>query len=263
MTLSFINDEYSENISECIHFCKKHNVHHIELRKINAQNILNIKDIDIEKIALLLSKNNIRVSCIASPFLKWDRKNNQTSSDFNFYKHKDDVYYLNKLIQIADIFSTNNIRIFSYIKSTDFDMSNFVDYLKRVDEFLEQKNKNFLLENEPICNISHIHHLYTLFHENKFKHIFPLIDLGNAYFLEEAIDRNELEFLKKSCFYYHIKDFNGEQKCYVPLGKGNINFFDLVIKKMRKDSFLSLETHTKKKEDVEISLNELRRITNA
>ncbi len=263
MTLSFINDEYSEDILECIHFCKKHNLHNIELRKINGQNILNIKDTDIKRIALLLNENNIRVSCIASPFLKWDKKNNQTLSDFSFYKYEDDAYYLNKLIQIANIFSTSNIRIFSYIKSTDFDMSNFVDYLKRVDKFLEQKNKNFLLENEPVCNVSHIHHLYTLFNENKFKHIFPLIDLGNAYFSKENINKDELEFLKTICFYYHIKDFNGEQKCYVLLGKGDINFFDLVIKKMRKDSFLSLETHTKKKEDVEISLNELRRITNA
>lgn len=257
MKISFINDEFSEDIDECIDFCSAFNIEYIELRKISGNNIANISSQEIINIKNKLSKHNIHVSCIASPFLKW--KQNEASSEFGFKKLNDDNHYLTKLQNFAEILDAPNIRIFSYLKDTNFNINSFSKYLLYLDKQMEISNKKLLLENEPVCNISTISALYNIFLRNNFQHIEPLIDLGNAFSVHENINNTELNTLIEKCNYYHIKDYSKRRNNFITLGEGDIKFKQILRHKMAKENiFLSLETHTKKTLDVQNSLLMLR-----
>jgi sugar phosphate isomerase/epimerase len=259
MKISFINDEFSDDIYQCIDFCHKNKIEYIELRKINGTNIANLTAAEISNIAKVLKQNKINVSCIASPFLKWNLSGD-ANNDFNFKKSHSDQEYLDFLQDVAVEFGTQNIRIFSYLKDVAFDFDHFSNYLHRIDNSLGNSNIKLLLENEHICNISTINDLYCFFNMNSFKNISPLVDLGNSR--ENIVSVTELKNVAETCHYYHIKDYSNASGGYVSLGQGDIDF-EYLIKIAPIDSFLSLETHTGKGVDLENSFFKLKEMLNA
>ena len=85
--ISIINDEVSDNIMEVVEFLKSNKLRYVELRSIDKINISDLSLSRDREIADYLQKNRIKVSCIASPILKWHpgkvskRKNNKLQVD--------------------------------------------------------------------------------------------------------------------------------------------------------------------------------------
>lgn len=258
MKISFINDEYSEDIHRCIDFCRAKDIRYIELRKIDGKNIANLEKQQIEEIAEVLRKNDIQVSSIASPFLKWDN-DRIPADDFKFKIFGTNKECLDSLIEYANILGTSNIRIFSFLKNVFFNVKFFAGYLHKLDDYIEKKHINLLLENEPVCNIATIYDLYTFFRIYKFNNIFPLIDIGNCR--QNVVSKQELDVVAQSCFYYHIKDYSKKSNMYVALGDGDMDF-DYLLNIAKNDSFLSLETHTGNQKDFITSVQILKDMLN-
>lgn len=268
--ISIINDEISDETKEVINFLQKNKLHHVELRSFNKTNIANISLYRLNRYAQQFKRNKIKVSCIASPLLKWNYGNKQPrdiggiQQVNHFYVKNNDSY--EKIFKIADIFGTKYIRIFSYFKYPNFKILDLEAAIGQLVILAEKYDKILLMENEPVCNICNPNHLVKLLNKYDNKRIKILFDLGNIYKQGGILKYEELNKIKEHIVYIHIKDYSFEEKTYKVLGEGDINykkFISWIEKEIKHDIFYSLETHVStfnRLEESEKSLEELRRL---
>lgn len=242
--ISIINDEISDNIKEVVKFLKKNKLRYVELRSIDKKNISDLDFSKVEKLATYLKRNNIKVSCLASPILKWypnksKEINNKQVDSFYF----NDNFELERIFQLAKIFNTKYIRIFSFLKYNGFKLSDLKDEINILLQLAKKYNKILLIENEPVCNIDDIKKLEKFvkyFDDDRIKILF---DPGNLYKQGDAIDYKDLSKIKKKIAYIHIKDFSKDLNKYVCLGDGVINYKKLLSFFVDSNFFYSFETH--------------------
>jgi len=271
--ISIINDEVSDNLDEVVKFLHKQKLKYVEIRSIGKKNILDIPEWDLKKYGDSLRKNNISVSCIASPILKWLPKEHNILKERNGSKF-DSFYFkgidnnFEKAFEVANIFNAKYIRIFSFLKYNNFNIKHLEIPMARLKVLAEEHNKVLLMENEPACNLNSIKDLelfVRLYGNNRLK---LLIDIGNLYKNDDCLSEEELEKIKDFIEYVHIKDYSFSSKNYVPLGEGDINYkryLSWFRTNFSNRLFYSLETHTgekKRKKDSELSVKSLKKLIN-
>ncbi|HQI13348.1 MAG TPA: Gfo/Idh/MocA family oxidoreductase [Candidatus Woesebacteria bacterium] len=272
--ISINSDEISDNIDESIKFLIHHKVKFIEIRTINGENILNIPNQKIKKIAQKIKKSGLKVSAIASPLFKWylypQTKKGQIDT-FAFSPNLNDeqkIRYISKAITVANIFETKLVRVFSNLKQKGVTVENLYED-KIFDLMLTSFSKSGitpLLENEPVCLVSQkIDYLNTLKRYKK-NGLMAWWDIANSYDVDGFIDNVYIKQVAPLLKYIHIKDeIKSETKVYVPMGTGIINYkriFSDLNDVITQKAFISLETHvaSEKKEATLASLKYLRRI---
>jgi predicted dehydrogenase/sugar phosphate isomerase/epimerase len=271
--ISIINDEVSDDIKEVVRFLKEHDLNYVELRSVNKKNIVNIPLSELKECASYLKINNINVSCLSSPLLKWHPKNvnNAISKDlsvdkFGFDEQGKDIY--ETIFQIADIFNSEYIRIFSYLKYEHFKLNHLKLELDKLIYLAEKYDKVLLIENEPVCNIDTIDELSAFIATCKSERIQILFDPGNLYKQGNSINYDKLLGIRDNIKYIHMKDYSLLQKKYTVLGHGDINYKKIVSffsdsANKESDLFFSIETHVgdeDKYSSSSISVNNLKEI---
>ena len=255
MELSFVNNEFSNNIDEAIAFAKKNGLKYVELNKINDKNIVDLTANEAIELSTKLSSSGILVSAIASPFLKWSSE----KQDFSIMGENiiSENEYFTKLMDLADIFGAPNIRIYSYIKQ---DMT-LEDLGKKLDVYSQMaldRGIALLLENDGLCNIDSVSKMHQLFELYNFSNIFPLLNLGTVFATSDNYKPQELQDLINTCQYFHITDYDSELKRNVVIGEGDIDYESILTDKFSDIcTILSLEPHTGYSEDLQMSLNML------
>lgn len=254
MEISFVNDEFSDNIDEALAFAKKNGLKYIELRQISGKNVTELSKEEAFSLANKIASAGILVSAIASPFLKW--KQNET--DFNIFGQPvaSETDYFISLMDLADIFGAPNIRIYSYLKQDDLTIDELGIKLDAYSQLALDRGIGLLLENDGLCNIDTIHKMHQLFATYSFSNIFPLLDLGTMLALADDFIPHELQDLIGMCLYFHIKDYDADLKRFVAVGDGNVDYENLLAEKLlENEAFFSLDTHTGYPEDLQMSLN--------
>jgi predicted dehydrogenase len=248
--ISIINDEISDKIEDVVLFLQEHKLRYVELRSFNRANIANIPMARLKKYAAYLKKNNIKVSGLASPLLKWEseksarHRSRSSLSDRHFYDHQGDS--ARKIFAMADIFGTKYIRIFSFLQYKNFKVSDLDEAVGRLISLAEKHNKILLIENEPVCNINDLDGLIKFIEHFNNRRLRILFDLGNIYKQGNRLDYHKLARIKKYIEYFHIKDYSFDKKQYVALGEGGINykrFISWIKQEIGGNMFFSLETH--------------------
>lgn len=256
MEISFVNDEFSENIDEALAFAKKNGLRYIELRKINGKNITELSKNDAFALAEKIASAGILVSAIASPFLKW--RLNESSFTFWGEPVASENEYFTNLMDLADIFGAPNIRIYSYLKQENLSVEDLGQKLDAYSQQALERGISLLLENDGLCNIDTISKMHQLFTLYGFSNIFPLLDLGSMVALGDDFRPQELEDLINKCLYFHIKDYDAELKRFVVVGEGNVDYESLLANKLIDiETIFSLETATGHPEDLQMSFNML------
>lgn len=253
--ISIINDEISDDVREVVKFLKKHKGKYVELRTINKKNILDFPLEELKKYANYLKENNIRVSCIASPILKWYPSNvevvrydNLKVDSFYFSGTNNESY--SKSFEVANIFDAPYIRIFSFLKYRNFRLEHLDSEIKTLINLAKNHDKILLIENEPSCNLNTIKGLYSLIKRYNVPNLKILLDVGNLYKDGNRLKDNELLKIKDSIRYVHIKDYSFTGNRYTILGDGDINykkhisFINTITTNLLL--FYSLETHVSK-----------------
>lgn len=255
LKITTINDEISDNLNEMIEFLKRYKIKYVELRTIRKKNLIDYSLEEVEDIHKLLSDNGISVSAFASPLFKWypdnsDGQSKEKVDTFGFNPHlglAEKQKYIVKAIAVAKTLGTKYVRIFSSLKTSldkySFQSDPLLDFaLKEAGK----ENITLLLENEPPCYIhkmSDIKKISQKFFQRNLKIWF---DVANFYKINEQVFLKNLENLKDSIGYFHLKDFDRNGN-YVALGDGIINYKRIIsdIKKVfgERDIFLSIETH--------------------
>lgn len=257
LKITTINDEISNDLDEVIGFLKKCGLKYVELRTIKKKNLIDYSLSEVEKIRETLSKNGISVSAFASPLFKWYPHNSKGESQkkvdtFGFAPHLEETAkreYITKALAVAEALSTQNIRLFSSLKSPAVKYSFISDPLFSfaLDE-ARKSGVKFFLENEPPCYIHKMSDIKKVARKFSRQKLGIWFDIANFYKIKEQVFRRDLEELKDSIGYFHLKDFDEAGK-YVPLGEGVINYKRIIsdVRNVFKgtDVFLSVETHVR------------------
>jgi sugar phosphate isomerase/epimerase len=102
--ISAFADEISPDPNEQVDMLRQCGVRHLELRSINKTNVLDLTDLQVRELKSLLDQNGITLSAIGSPIGK-------VKIDEPLAPH---LKRFQRAIELAKVFGTRNIRIFSY-----------------------------------------------------------------------------------------------------------------------------------------------------
>ncbi len=235
--LSAFADEVSSDFTKQLEYLKSKDISYIEPRNINGTGVAAITLEEAKNAKKMLDDYKIGVSSIGSPIGK-------ISVEDDFADH---IRLFEHVMDIAELFETKNIRMFSffYPKNTDVH-THRAAVLARLEILLELAEKRGL----------------TLCHENEkaiygeapedcldlMKHfdgrMKSVLDMGNFAFCQKDPMKG-YEYLAPYIEYIHIKD-----ACYdtriVPAGQGEGKVFEILSaynKYTDKDTFLTMEPH--------------------
>ena len=235
--LSAFADEVSSDFTKQLEYLKSKDISYIEPRNINGTGVAAITLEEAKNAKKMLDDYKIGVSSIGSPIGK-------ISVEDDFTDH---IRLFEHVMDIAEIFETKNIRMFSffYPKNTDVH-THRAAVLARLEILLELAEKRGL----------------TLCHENEkaiygeapedcldlMKHfdgrMKSVLDMGNFAFCQKDPMKG-YEYLAPYIEYIHIKDAFYDTRI-VPAGQGEGKVFEILSaynKYTDKDTFLTMEPH--------------------
>lgn len=235
--LSAFADEVSSDFTKQLEYLKSKDISYIEPRNINGTGVAAITLEEAKNAKKMLDDYKIGVSSIGSPIGK-------ISVEDDFADH---IRLFEHVMDIAEIFETKNIRMFSffYPKNTDVH-THRAAVLARLELLLELAEKRGL----------------TLCHENEkaiygeapedcldlMKHfdgrMKSVLDMGNFAFCQKDPMKG-YEYLAPYIEYIHIKDAFYDTRI-VPAGQGEGKVFEILSaynKYTDKDTFLTMEPH--------------------
>ena len=230
-------DEIAQELDTQIESLKKLDVHYVEMRGVDGNNLIFHTDEKVKDIKGKLDDAGIALSALGSPLGK-------IGIDEDFDKHLEEF---KRAGEIAHMMDTKNIRMFSFyisdeqrnsMKDEVFErLGRFVDYASHNDIVLLHENeKGIYGEKAPECR-----EIMDNFAGEHFKAIFDF-----ANFVQAGQDTLEAyELLKDHIAYIHVKDARKENGTVVPAGYGDGNVEAILGRLFEKgfDGFLSLEPH--------------------
>lgn len=222
-------DEYGSSLEEQIEGLKANQISLVELRSIDKINIASITLEQAKYIKQTLDDNGIAVWSLGSPIGKVDIA---TSFDEHLAK-------LRHLCELAKIFNTTRIRMFSFFNAYNEGEKVFASLQKMVyvaKEYgvdLHHENEKEIY-GDTIARVKEI-----IENVQGLKYVYD-----PANFIQcEQNGKEALKALFDKMSYFHIKDVIAKTGEIVPAGKGDGAIRDLVTMIGDKDMTLTLEPH--------------------
>ncbi len=246
--LSAFADEISADLEEQIVVLQSENIAYLDLRSVEGINVLDLTDAQVMTIKNTLNKHNIGVACIASPLGKVS-----IVSPF-----EETLKKLERAIELADIFQTPFIRIFSFyppvLSAEDADSGEFVDPTEWRDEV--HKRLRTMTEQARTANIILLHENEKDIYGDAIARCVDLLQSINTANFQAAFDPanfiqcNQIPFpdayeaLHSWIRYMHVKDAHADGTV-VAAGEGEAHWSDLLqrLHSHGYDGFFSLEPH--------------------
>ncbi len=237
--ISGFADEIADDLATQIESLRKLDIHYVEMRGVDGNNLIYHTDEKIKEIRARLDDAGISLSAMGTPLGK-------IGIDEPFEKHFEEF---KRAIEVAHMMGTRNLRMFSfYMPSSDADRRDYRDRVFErigmfVDEavagdvvFLHENEKDIYGEKAPECL-----DLMKNFACDHFKAIFDF-----ANFVQAGQDTLEAyEMLKDHIAYIHVKDARSGSGTVVPSGYGD-GHVEEILKDLFDggfDGYLSIEPH--------------------
>lgn len=228
--LCAFSDEYGNKLEEQIEGLKLNNIHLIEIRNVDGKNVLNFTDEEAKYYYEELLKNDIRVWSIGSPLGKVD-------IDVAFEEYKNTV--LKRLCELANIFQTSRIRMFSFFKAYE-KKDEVIKKLQEMVNFAKKYNVELYHENEKDIYGDSLERVLEL--KQNVQGLKFVYDPANFIQCEQNPDKT-IDSLFDKMDYFHIKDIIEESGEIVPAGKGDCKI-DRILKLIdNKNVTLTIEPH--------------------
>ena len=242
ITISAFADEVSMNIEEQFMFLSTAGISSVELRFIKGKNIVNLNKNEWIEIKNRMDSYRIQVSAIASPIGK-------SCITDNFEK---EYTRFKKAVELAELFETPFIRVFSYYppeneKIEDFRdevMNRFrmkVSYLNGTGIIMVHENESNIYGHSAINCLDLVETIGS-------PNLRIVYDPANFVWGESIPNNVEKCFpsLKDYVVHVHIKDWSiGNKEIGALPGEGNAQI-ELLIKELKQISYsgyLTLEPH--------------------
>ena len=223
-------DEASTVFSEQLAALKKHSIPYIELRGLDGKNVSSLTPDEAREYKKQLDEAGIRVWSIGSPIGKM-----KLSDDFDAHLEK-----LRATLEIAKIFDTHRIRMFSFYEtegSRDEVFANLRRMVKLADDYgvvLYHENEKDIYGDiadrvlDIRANVAGLRYIFD-----------------PANFLEVGQDIPDAQKkLINVTDYFHIKDVIKETRQLVPAGQGNGEIVKM-LESIKIDTTLTIEPHLK------------------
>lgn len=223
-------DEASVVFSEQIEALKKHSIPYIELRGLDGKNVSSLTLDEAKSYAKQLSDAGIKVWSIGSPIGKM-----KMSDDFEAHLEK-----LKNTLEIAKIFGTHRIRMFSFYE-TEGKRDEVFAYLRRMVKLADEYGVILYHENEKdIYGDTADGVLDIRANVAGLRYIFD-----PANYLEVGQDIPDAQArLIDITDYFHIKDVIKETRQLVPAGNGDGEIVKM-LGSIKIDTTLTIEPHLK------------------
>lgn len=221
-------DEAGSTLNNQISALKRNNISLLELRSIDGKNVLDFSIEEASHYYDILKKNGIEVFSIGSPIGKVD-----IDCDFEDYQEK-----VIKICQIAKVFHTDKVRMFSFYKAHNQREKVFL-YLKKMVDIANKLGIKLYHENEKDIYGDNLNRVQDLINANlglKF-----VYDPANFIQVGEEAD-DTLKNLVNKMDYFHIKDVIKSSGDIVPAGYGNGKIREL-ISMIDRDVVFTIEPH--------------------
>ncbi|MGJ9385967.1 TIM barrel protein [Salipaludibacillus sp. CF4.18] len=237
ITISVLADEVSPDIETQIDVLESLGIGTIELRTVEGENVIDLKDGELTKLKQQLKAHCFQVSAIASRVGRnWITE--------PFAPHIEDLF---RTIQVAKFFDTPYIRIFSFIIPVGEDPLQYRDEVIRRLQFLtqiaEREGVTLLLENDSFMYANtgeRARDLLEAIHSPNLRYLFDpanfvqsgVLPMTDAYSLVEP-------YLS----YIHMKDARMDTGEVVPPGEGDGEIRKLLktLKEKNYSGFVSIE----------------------
>ena len=229
-------DEAGSTLAEQISALKGNGISFIEPRNIENKSIMEYSNEELYEIKATLDKNGIKVGSFGSPIGKYP-----IEDDFDSYIAK-----VKRAVEIAKIFDTKYIRMFSFFVKQDELAKHREEVIKRLRAMVAIANESGITlchENESEIYgqmpsevrdiLSSVEGLGGIFDPANYR-------MNNADPIE-GIDATMVNFK-----YMHIKDTIFESQMIVPAGEGEGKIgevIDIINEKVDGDVYLTLEPH--------------------
>lgn len=235
---SGFSDEISPDIKTQFEELKKLGISHFEIRGVNGTNVSELTLEEAKKIHTLAQHYGIKASSIGSPIGKI-LITDAIEPHLELLKH---------VIEIAKIFETRFIRVFSFYIPNDADPASFKDEvisrMRMMVKIAEENDVVLLHENEKGIYGSVASRCKEILDAVNSPNLRAVFDPANFVECNQKTFPEAYDLLKDYIVYMHIKDATAEKKI-VPAGKGigNVDKVLGALKVKGYEGFVSLEPH--------------------
>jgi len=241
--LGVVTDEISADLQLALDTAKSWGIEHVELHSVWGTNICHLSDADLSRVLHIVRRSGVTVTNIDSLTLRC-----ALDDDAEYAKH---IAHLRRSIEIAPLFGTNVVRLFSFWKQPTLDAKTWERILEKMElpiRIAEREGVVLGFENVASGNIgttSDLERLFAAFDSPALKLIW---DPANA--AAAGDNRSAAEGFRQfrdRIVHIHAKDVdfvNGERR-WLPIGSGRVDYVGL-LKALLQDGYngvIALETH--------------------
>ena len=228
--LSAFSDEAGKPLDMQIAALLRNNIHLTELRSVGEKNVKDLTLDEAREISAELKRNGIALSALGSPMGKVD-----IDVDMDEY-----LVTVRHLCELARIFGTDRIRMFSFRKSYE-KREKVIENLRRMVEVAQEYGVILCHENEKKIYGDTVERILDI--KENVPGLAFVYDPANFLQCDELPDKT-LPALHGISTYFHIKDVVHATGELVPAGHGD-GQIDRLVQMIEGDTILTLEPHLK------------------
>jgi sugar phosphate isomerase/epimerase len=241
--IGVVTDEISDDLEEAIEIAKSWELEHIELHRIWGKNICDADEATLSKAIGLVRSSGLTVTSIDSLTLRC-----QLDNDEEYSQH---IKHLLKSIEIAPLFDTNVVRLFSFRKEENVEekWDQIFEKMELPIKIAEREDVILGFENASSMNIGTSDDLERMFERFDSPNLKLIWDPGNAYAAGEKLPFPDgYEKVKGKIIHVHLKDAILDEQgknVWKPIGQGDVDYRGQ-LEALHKDSYkgvIALETH--------------------
>ena len=241
--LGVVTDEISDDLKEALEIAKSWGLKYIELHSVWGKNICDVDPATLSRVLRIVRSSGLIVTNIDSLTLRCSLED-----DEEYSQH---IEHLLRSIEIAPLFDTNVVRLFSFWKEENVEdkWEQIFEKMELPIRIAEREGVVLGLENVSSGNIGTSDDLVRVFDQFNSPNLKLIWDPGNAFAAgEESPFPDGYEKVKKKIIHIHIKDvmFDADGKrIWKPVGKGSVDYAGH-LKQLYEDNYqgvIALETH--------------------
>jgi L-ribulose-5-phosphate 3-epimerase len=255
--LGIITDEITQDLGQALDFIVSYSLAYCELRDIWGKNIMSLSPAELDRARQLIEKRRLQVSEIASPLFKYNlpempaQPSEKRDTYMASFTDQDTENLLERSFQIARLFGTEKVRVFSYWRGDDREKA--YPYVRarlvKAAALAAQNHITLLLENEFSCNIGTGKELGRIIRDINSPSLRAMWDPGNAVVLGEVPYPDGYSYVRGLFLHMHVKDAERDPATgktrWLPVGRGSVDFHGQ-FQALLRDGYhgtMSLETH--------------------